>query len=349
MHPSSFVITPLGVFFSKRYWRTGLVLTLTLVLLSACRPAASSQTIELRARIAEAGGWSPAALSVPAGQPLHLSLVTDDMKHGFAVGHLDSPAVEILPGQTAETTLTFAKPGKYVFYCTVWCGPGHWRMRGVIEVTDPAAETAAPEAMPEPPLYVTLGLEIDAPHPAEVVPVEAPIAARAAAFGLELPANYLTPDYYRSRSPAETWLSLRSTAAAQELTDQQVWELVAAIWQANTTPETLAEGAALYAANCATCHGDAGAGDGVMAAILARSQPQEMAAADFGHATQPPTDFTDAGQLMGASPALLHGKIIRGGMGTGMPYWGPIFTDEQSWAVVDYLWSFVFEYGGNDE
>ena len=31
--------------------------------------------------------------------------------------------------------------------------------------------------------------------------------------------------------------------------------------------------------------------------------------------------------MLGASDAILEGKIIRGGMGTGMPYWGPIFTD----------------------
>jgi cytochrome c oxidase subunit II len=327
-------------FLTKRFWHIGLILLLCLGLLAATRYAGRSSAIELHARLAEAGGWSPAYITISVGQPLHLSLVTDDMKHGFAVGQLDSPAVEILPGQTAETTLTFTKPGKYVYYCTIWCGPGHWRMRGVIEVTDPESGTTAPE----PPLYVTLGLDIDAPHPAEVVPAEPPIAARAAALGLELPVNYLTANYYRSHSPAETWLSLRATAAAQDLTDQQVWDMVAAIWQANTTPEALAEGAALYAANCATCHGDTGAGDGVMAAILARSHPPEMEAADFGHTTQLPTDFTDASQLLGASPALLHGKIIRGGMGTGMPYWGPIFTDAQSWAVVDYLWSFIFEY-----
>lgn len=27
---------------------------------------------------------------------------------------------------------------------------------------------------------------------------------------------------------------------------------------------------------------------------------------------------------------MLQGKILRGGMGTGMPYWGPIFTEEQT-------------------
>jgi mono/diheme cytochrome c family protein len=59
-----------------------------------------------------------------------------------------------------------------------------------------------------------------------------------------------------------------------------------------------------------------------------------------GHADSGPTDFTRAETMLGASPALLHGKIVRGGMGTGMPYWGPIFTEEQVWALVAYLYDF---------
>jgi mono/diheme cytochrome c family protein len=31
-------------------------------------------------------------------------------------------------------------------------------------------------------------------------------------------------------------------------------------------------------------------------------------------------------------------------MGTGMPYWGPIFTDAQVWSLVAYLWTFQFDY-----
>ena len=57
-----------------------------------------------------------------------------------------------------------------------------------------------------------------------------------------------------------------------------------------------------------------------------------------------PADFTDAAHMLGASPALLHGKIVRGGMGTGMPYWGPIYTDDQVWALVNRLYEFQFEY-----
>ena len=59
---------------------------------------------------------------------------------------------------------------------------------------------------------------------------------------------------------------------------------------------------------------------------------------------QAPADLSDAERILGASPALLEGKILRGGMGTGMPMWGSILTQEQIWDVVAYLYSFQFEY-----
>jgi hypothetical protein len=30
-------------------------------------------------------------------------------------------------------------------------------------------------------------------------------------------------------------------------------------------------------------------------------------------------------------------------MGTSMPSFGSIFTPEETWALVDYLWTFVFD------
>jgi len=59
---------------------------------------------------------------------------------------------------------------------------------------------------------------------------------------------------------------------------------------------------------------------------------------------QTPADFTDATRMLGASPALLQGKILRGGMGTGMPMWGSIFTETQTWDLAAYLYSLQFEY-----
>lgn len=35
------------------------------------------------------------------------------------------------------------------------------------------------------------------------------------------------------------------------------------------------------------------------------------------------------------------GRLVHGGMGTDMPYWGSIFTDEELWALVDYVRSFA--------
>ena len=70
---------------------------------------------------------------------------------------------------------------------------------------------------------------------------------------------------------------------------------------------------------------------------------QSPASVMDGGSSVSPSDFTDAEHMLGASPAVLHGKIVRGGMGTGMPYWGPIFTDQQVWDLVTYLWTFQFD------
>jgi mono/diheme cytochrome c family protein len=122
------------------------------------------------------------------------------------------------------------------------------------------------------------------------------------------------------------------------LSDQQIWDLVALIRQKNTSGYRLANGATLYTENSAACHGEDGKGNGVMAkATDVHNQGID------GHSIVSPPDFTDPKHMLGASPTLLEGKIIRGGMGTGMPYWGPIFTNEQIRSLVDYLWTFQFE------
>jgi mono/diheme cytochrome c family protein/plastocyanin len=295
--------------------------------------AEAGQVFEMRAAIAESGGWSPADIAVNAGQTVHLRLTSDDVVHGFAVGQVNAGAVDVLPGQVTETTIQFERPGTYVFYCTRWCGPNHWRMRGTIEV----GRAAPPEQASSMPLYQKLGLDIDALHPAEVVPVRPPSAEAGAALDWPWPPAYLTEDYFRSHSPAEAWRDLRSENAARDLSDLEVWHLVAFVWQSNNTNQSLAEGRALYAANCAACHGATGQGDGVMA------EPVAAEGAEAGHGRVSPASFVDPTQMFGASPALLQGKILRGGMGTGMPYWGPIFTESQTWALVDYLWTFSME------
>jgi hypothetical protein len=305
----------------------------------------------IHAKIAENGGWSPDVLRGRAGEPLHLRLTSDDVVHSFAVGKTDMQSVDVLPGKVTDVTLLFDKPGTYTFYCTRWCGLNHWRMRGTIEIGDPAS-TAAAGAAPadgkvDVPLYVTLGLDIDSPHESPLVPGVRPSAADGEELAADSPVSqFIDPDFYRTHSPYQAWQELRNVSSYSRLSDQQIWNLVAFIWRSNTTAEELASGRKRFAQNCAACHGETGTGKGIFADQLAaagQASLKTMAGAKDMR-RQTPANFADAKRMLGASPALLQGKILRGGMGTGMPSWGPIFTQDQSWDLVAFLYSFPFLY-----
>lgn len=296
-----------------------------------------ARTPIIHARMAENGGWNPDIIQAKMGQPLHLKLTSDDVVHGFAIGQMDMTSIDIEPGKVTEITLAFDKPGTYTYYCTRWCGPNHWRMRGTIEVT---GASAPPEPVSEP-LYVSLGLNIDEPHDSPIVPGMPPSSSRGQQLAADLSID-LAADYYRSHSPFQAF----SDIPHDTLSEAQRWDVVAYIWQSNTTPDSLANGQELYAQNCAACHGEYGSGDGVFADDLSQAGEASVRTMNGtpGMAMQTPVDFIDPKRLLGASPALLQGKILRGGMGTGMPMWGVIFTEDQIWDLIAYLYSFQFEY-----
>jgi mono/diheme cytochrome c family protein len=292
--------------------------------------------------MAENGGWAPEIIKAEVGKPLHLRLTSDDVMHGFDVGQMDMESVDIEPGKVTDVTLTFDKPGIYTFFCTRWCGLNHWRMRGTIEVS---GSGAGAEPAPSIPLYVTLGLDIDAPHESPVVPNSQPSATRGQDLAADLDiSQFVNPDFYRANFPYQVYEALGQSS----LSDSEKWDVVAYIWQSNTTPEAFANGKELYAQNCAACHGENGAGDGIFADELAKTGEASMQSMDgsMDMAMQTPIDFTDSQRMLGAAPALLQGKILRGGMGTGMPMWGSIFTEGQIWDVIAYLYSFQFDYQG---
>jgi mono/diheme cytochrome c family protein/plastocyanin len=294
----------------------------------------------VHAQMAETGGWNPEVIQAEVGKPLHLSLTSDDVMHGFAVGQMNMEAVDIEPGKVTEVTLTFDKPGIYTFFCTRWCGLNHWRMRGTIEVNGPSKGTEPAQTVP---LYVTLDLEIDAPHESPIVPSSQPSAVRGQQLATNLKTSQFSdPEFYRANSPYRVFEALDST----NLNDSEKWDVVGSIWQSNTTHEALTNGKKLYAQNCAACHGENGGGDGVFADDLAKAGEASMQSMNgsMDMSMQTPADFTDSKRMFGAAPALLEGKILRGGMGTGMPMWGSIFTEEQIWDLIAYLYSFHFKY-----
>jgi len=311
--------------FSRIFIIAGVLLVLAVPF--AAQAIGAQGVIEIHARMAESGGWTPSTIRAKVGVPLHLRLTSDDVMHSFAIGQSDTLAVDVLPGQMTDVTLTFDQPGTYTYYCTRWCGPNHWRMRGTIEVTGGDSASPPPGT---PPLYVTLNLDIDAAHPAAVTSVGIPEAQRGAQFADLLPTTVMSLDYYRSHSPAQAFEDLRVDPSLTSLNNSDLWDLIAYLWQSNSTPEGLAEGQRLFAQNCAACHGESGRGNGVFSVDIKAL------------AGKIPANFSDPVSMLGAPPALLQGKILRGGMGTGMPSWGAILTEQQTWNLISYLYTFQF-------
>ena len=297
--------------------------------------------MDVHAAMPEKGGWLTDTIEARVGEPLVLSLISDDVVHSFAIGQSDFEPVDVLPGVPTEVTLTFDEPGTYTFFCTRWCGADHWRMRGTITVTGDESVSTDP---PDPPLYLQLGINIDAVHDDHDLDLdEQPSALRGSTLGVVTPFEFLTQEYYRSHSPVQVWDDLRQVPSTAEYTDSEIWDLVAWVWSQNTSPAKLAEGEALYQRDCAACHGVDGDGEGIFGAEQISGDGTQHEAGFDGHSIEAPTNFQDAGHMLTASPALLQGKIIRGGMGTGMPSWGLIYTEEQTWNLVDYLWTFQFQ------
>jgi cytochrome c oxidase subunit 2 len=287
-----------------------------------------TRVIELVARAPEAGGWLPEVITVNKGDTVRLRITGQDVVHGFAIGKLGVDVGPIVPGEVTTVEFVADQVGRFTYYCNVWCSPFHYRMRGTLEVLDPTTADA-PLVTGEGPAFV--GLDIDSPHQAEFYPTSQPSAARGQALADQMEQ----PDSIdlREQSPSAVFQIIREGEGAAAPSDEEVWDLVAYLWLTATTPERLATGEALYAKNCAACHGETGGGDGPGGRYL----------------EERPTDFTNARTMAGGSSEIYYAKIRRGGMGTGMPYWGTIFTEEETWSIVDYLWTLLFREDGQEQ
>lgn len=291
--------------------------------------------VDIVARTPEQGGFNPDRLTLRAGETVRLRLSSPDVVHGLTIPGLSVEIDEIYPGKVVEVDVTPSQPGRYAFACTRWCGVDHWRMRGVIEVR--GADTA-PRPTEQPPLFQQLGIDIDAMrHASQFFPGALPSAAAGAALNTRLPPELVDPAQRRVLSPAGAFGDLRADPANAALSDDDVWNLVAWAWLSDVKPATLARAETLYARDCAACHGPDGKGTGPAGADL-----PGMAKMDR---TMPkgPADFTDAGIMLAASDVLLQGKLLRGGMGTGMPEFGSLYSDEELWAMITYLRTFLFK------
>jgi mono/diheme cytochrome c family protein len=90
------------------------------------------------------------------------------------------------------------------------------------------------------------------------------------------------------------------------------------------TEESIEAGATVFATNCATCHGESGAGDGPAAVGL---DPK-------------PADLSED-HVQGNTDGALFYIITNGREDTAMPAWEAIVSEEDRWNVVNFVRTFA--------
>jgi len=93
-------------------------------------------TIEILARAPERGNWFPSEIEIKRGdRPVRLIIRNvDGVTHGFALPAFNIRVDQIRAGQTAQVSFIPSRVGSFRFYCTVWCGPYHMKMIGILKI-----------------------------------------------------------------------------------------------------------------------------------------------------------------------------------------------------------------------
>jgi mono/diheme cytochrome c family protein len=131
------------------------------------------------------------------------------------------------------------------------------------------------------------------------------------------------------------------------LSAPEIWEVLFYVKTFSTTPASVALGREIYrnravdlgggrAVTCVACHGPAGDGRG--GALSA-----EMASAVWGWTTGDGHGiFTNVNLMLQRKPSELYQRIWTGrGL---MPAYQGKLKEEEVWALVDYIWSFLYDY-----
>lgn len=148
-----------------------------------------------------------------------------------------------------------------------------------------------------------------------------------AALGAEEVARLATPaDWYQqvTRGNLERFMP-----PFNSLSDRERWDVVAFAFSLSSPQEILEQGAEIFQAECANCHGESGRGDGPEAASLA-SKPKNLT--DPEYVSQKSTaDFFQAASQ---------------GIGESMPAFAGQLSEDQRWAVATFLRSLTFKKPG---
>ena len=79
--------------------------------------------------------FAPDDLRLAVGQSYCFHMMATDVAHGASIAFgRASRIVRLRPDLVTSLDLTFRERGRYLVYCTVYCGPGHDSMHGLITV-----------------------------------------------------------------------------------------------------------------------------------------------------------------------------------------------------------------------
>lgn len=135
--------------------------------------------------------------------------------------------------------------------------------------------------------------------------------------------NFNDLDYMRGETPASFYSAVTEgrgemPSFSEKLSSDERWDTVFYMWRFSTSADTLALGKALYDVNCAACHGTDGVGTVLGAA-----------------------DFTDQRFMHERAPRDFYLTVTQGK--GSMPAWQGRLSQDERWAVIDYLRAFSYD------
>ena len=135
--------------------------------------------------------------------------------------------------------------------------------------------------------------------------------------------NFGDLDYMRGETPASFYSTIAEgrgemTAFRDTMSSDEIWDAAFYVWRFSTNAETLALGQQLYENNCEACHGLDGTGE-----VLGAADLTDLRFVD----DQAPRDFY---------------LITTQGKGS-MPAWQGRLSQEERWAVIDYVRTFSYD------
>ncbi len=77
------------------------------------------------------------ALHIPTGQPIQLTMISQDVFHSFSIPDFRIKR-EVIPGRYSTVWFQATTPGTYHLFCTQYCGTNHSQMIGEITALSPA-------------------------------------------------------------------------------------------------------------------------------------------------------------------------------------------------------------------